>query len=359
MQYKPKLNDSSITGVPTTIITGFLGAGKTSAILQLLKNKPKLERWAILVNEFGEIGIDGALIKGKHSEQDGVFIREVPGGCMCCAAGLPMRVALAQLLRRAKPDRLLIEPTGLGHPKEVLQALTDADFQDVLSVQNIVTLVDARHLSDSQYVEHETFQQQIAIADIIVGNKQDLYSDTDKAALKTYLATVNQEAAPLVFTEHGVIEPSLLEGIAATVSETSNSASSGTASSTNHQVTSVNLEQPYDTSLPECGYLTARNKGQGHNSIGWRFSAEFEFEHTKLFTFLSGINAERLKATFITDNGFFGYNLAKNTLTETSFEHFDESRVEIIANHISDDWEQGLFDCLKDGQANILNSQAH
>lgn len=108
---------SPMLGIPTNIITGFLGVGKTSAILNLMKNKPVNERWAVLVNEFGEIGVDGSLIQGNQATQQ-VFIREVPGGCMCCAAGLPMQIALNQLLTEAKPDRLLIEPTGLGHPKK-------------------------------------------------------------------------------------------------------------------------------------------------------------------------------------------------------------------------------------------------
>ena len=80
-----------ITNDPTNIITGFLGSGKTTAILHLLKNKPADEKWAVLVNEFGEIGVDGSLFEGKNSKKQGVFIREVPGGCMCCTAGLPMQ----------------------------------------------------------------------------------------------------------------------------------------------------------------------------------------------------------------------------------------------------------------------------
>ena len=72
-----------IRAVPTNIITGFLGVGKTSTILQLLKHKPANERWAVLVNEFGEIGVDGSLIAGQQPEESGVYIREVPGGCMC------------------------------------------------------------------------------------------------------------------------------------------------------------------------------------------------------------------------------------------------------------------------------------
>lgn len=155
---------SKVKKISTNIITGFLGVGKTSAILHLLKNKPENERWAVLVNEFGEIGIDGSLLKGQYSENSGVFIREVPGGCMCCAAGLPMQVALNQLLTKAKPDRLLIEPTGLGHPVEILQILSDKFYQQILQVEKILTLVDARNLTDRRYTEHDTFNQQISIA---------------------------------------------------------------------------------------------------------------------------------------------------------------------------------------------------
>ena len=105
-----------IKAVPTNIITGFLGVGKTSSLLHLLKQKPANERWAILINEFGEIGIDGSLVNGSRnkapnnnaSNEKRVFIREVPGGCMCCAAGLPMQIALNQLLAESKPNRLLI-----------------------------------------------------------------------------------------------------------------------------------------------------------------------------------------------------------------------------------------------------------
>lgn len=178
---------NSIKAVPTNIITGFLGVGKTSAILNLLKSKPEQERWAVLVNEFGEIGVDGSIFAGHHKEESGVYISEVPGGCMCCAAGLPMRVALNELLRRAKPDRLLIEPTGLGHPKEVLQVLSETHYKDVLDIQKTITLVDARKLTDTRYTDHETFNQQIAIADVVIGNKADLYAEGDKERLINYV----------------------------------------------------------------------------------------------------------------------------------------------------------------------------
>ena len=195
----------TISAIPTNIITGFLGAGKSSAILNLLKHKPMQERWAVLVNEFGEIGVDGSLFEGQHTQEQGVFIREVPGGCMCCVAGLPMQVALNQLLKLARPDRLLIEPTGLGHPKEILQTLSTDTYRSVINLQQIITLVDARKLSDRRYTEHQTFNEQIAIADIVVGNKQDLYQGGEQSTLKAYVSQHGASEAQVIFTQHSDI----------------------------------------------------------------------------------------------------------------------------------------------------------
>jgi len=101
----------NLCAIPTNIITGFLGAGKTSAILHLLRSKPADERWAVLVNEFGEIGVDGSLLERRHSEEQQVYIREVPGGCMCCTSGLPMQIALNNC-SQSRPHRLLIDLPG-------------------------------------------------------------------------------------------------------------------------------------------------------------------------------------------------------------------------------------------------------
>ena len=95
----------NIVNVPTSIVSGFLGVGKTTAIHNLLSQKPKNERWAVLINEFGEVGVDASLIESGTSTQKEIFLREVPGGCMCCTNGLPMQMALNQLLSRARPHR--------------------------------------------------------------------------------------------------------------------------------------------------------------------------------------------------------------------------------------------------------------
>ena len=129
---KPK-NDaivmSQITStIPVNVITGFLGVGKTSSILKLVEQKPADQEWAILVNEFGEIGVDRGLVRGQLAPRNDVMVFEVPGGCMCCAAGLPMEMALSQIFFLGEPDRLIIEPTGLGHPAEVLGVLASEAY---------------------------------------------------------------------------------------------------------------------------------------------------------------------------------------------------------------------------------------
>jgi len=323
-----------ISNVPTNIITGFLGSGKTTAILHLLKNKPKNEKWAILVNEFGEIGVDGSLFKGQHSENQGVFIREVPGGCMCCTAGLPMQIALNELLTRARPDRLLIEPTGLGHPIEVLGVLSGEHYQESLSIHKIITLVDARHLSNEKYTNHVTFNQQIAIADIIVGNKSDLYQDADRNALKFYAAKQGASHAKLLITGQGRLDLSWLQGI------TQSTKTSSHHHHENHQLTIV------DIPISESGFVKMENQGEGFKSVGWKFAQHQIFERDKLFSLLSGLNIERMKAVFITECGIFSYNLTTDGLTEMPLDTCAESRVEIIAQNIDTTWEQQLLDCI-------------
>lgn len=331
------IDAKTVSAVPTNIITGFLGVGKTSAILNLLKQKPDNERWAVLVNEFGEIGVDGSLFQGQSSQEQGVFIKEVPGGCMCCASGLPMQIALNQLLSRAKPDRLLIEPTGLGHPIEVLEVLSAEHYQQVLSLQKTLTLVDARKLSDERYTQHDTFNQQILIADMIIGNKSDLYQDGDEAQLTQYIKKTMDKAPPVVLTSYGNIDIALLNGPTSSVV---------TAKHHHHESDAPRLLM--DSPIPETGFLKATNKGEGYESIGWRFSPDKTFSHAALFNFLSGVNAERMKAVFITDEGVFGYNLTTDALTEVALDECLESRIEIIGKGLASDIETELLACMSE-----------
>ncbi|MDA9556163.1 GTP-binding protein [Vibrio sp.] len=342
----------TLQSIPTNIITGFLGAGKTSLILNLMKSKPSDEKWAILVNEFGEIGIDGAILSGHSSEHSkSVFIREVPGGCMCCAAGLPMQIALTQLLKEARPDRLLIEPTGLGHPKEVLQVLTSDHYRQVLSIEKTLTLVDARNLHDKRYTEHDTFNQQIAIADTIVGTKLDLYDSADKAILTTYIEdhasqeastpSMNATAKRIIFSDVSTINQHELEGATHYIVKPPHSHSHHSA----HHHSTKPLAS--EISIPDSGLLKASNKGEGFYSVGWRFSPNKVFNKQQLLTLFLNLNVERLKAVFITYDGIFSYNMTKDGLEERELDDILESRIEVISTSTQESLENELLSCLE------------
>lgn len=348
--------NTRIHAVPTNVITGFLGTGKTSTILHLLRHKPSNERWAVLVNEFGEIGVDGSLFEGQHNSENNnennIFIREVPGGCMCCAAGLPMQVALNQLLKKAKPDRLLIEPTGLGHPKEVLDVLRSPHYRNVLALQNVLTLVDARQLADTRYTEHATFNQQIAIADIIVGNKLDLYQEGDKARLTHFISTTHAASTPILFVRNGEIPLSILETNKTEAEKIVAEMSSATAglSASPLQTTLSNSDLDPDlkteTPLPENGFIKAQNSGEGFHSEGWRFHSRFTFQRKALLTLLHDVKAERIKAVLITNEGNYGYNLTPDGMEEVELVECKGSRIEIIARHPLGHLETQIFSCI-------------
>lgn len=133
-----------LQNIPTHVIAGPLGAGKTTLIRHLLASKPSHERWAVLINEFGLVGIDAALLA---TAEDGIAIGEIAGGCVCCVNGAPFQIGLARLLRRARPDRVFIEPSGLGHPLRILAQLSEAPWRGVLTVQPLVMVLDALSLA--------------------------------------------------------------------------------------------------------------------------------------------------------------------------------------------------------------------
>ena len=326
---------SSAPRIPTNIVTGFLGVGKSSAVLHLLKQRPANERWAILVNEFGAVGVDGSLIEGQRSPGEHVVIREVPGGCMCCVAGPMLQVALNQLLRRGRPDRLLIEPSGLGHPVEAVQLLRSEYYRNLIALEKIATLVDARNLTDARYTRHPTFNQQIAIADIVVGNKHDLYGDGDSANLRAYAAAHARAHAAIEYTSHGALDLEWLRGPTE-------------ADHAPAQIHPLDAGAPglVDSPLPDCGYVSAFNKGEGFESAGWRFHPSWVFGHAKLIAFLKGLGAERVKAVFITEKGVFAFNLTPDALLEAEIDDCLESRIEIVARRLDDRWEHGLLACV-------------
>ncbi|MBW3696060.1 GTP-binding protein [Vibrio sp. T187] len=309
-----------IQKVPTNIITGFLGVGKTTSILNLLKNKPQEENWAVLVNEFGEIGIDGALMTDQ-----GAMIKEVPGGCMCCTAGVPMSVGINALLRQ-KPDRLLIEPTGLGHPKQVIATLTSEQYKPYVDLKATLGLVDPRNLSDEKYTSNQNFNDQLDSADVVIGTKVDLVHSED---IDVFNDWVTNQSPPKVFSKlvhHGDIPLEVLD-----IERVYGGASFGIeAHHHEHAEQEPQFELP-----PGEAFIRKENKGQGYFSCGWLFGAEYKFDFDELFSMLSALTAERVKAVVNTTQGCYAFNVANQVVSvnEIGLEGF-ESRLEVIDSEL-------------------------
>ncbi|MGV1720777.1 CobW family GTP-binding protein [Vibrio furnissii] len=304
------------TKVPTNIITGFLGVGKTTTILNLLKNKPPHENWAVLVNEFGEIGIDGAMMSDQ-----GALIKEVPGGCMCCTAGVPMSVGINALLRQ-KPDRLIIEPTGLGHAKQVVATLTSAQYQDHVDLKATIALVDPRNLRDEKYTSNQNFNDQLGCADVVIGNKVDACNADDIDAFNDW---VTDQTPAKVF--HQLVTQGQLPLEVLDIERLENGASSHVESHHHHHAA---LEPQFQLA-PQQAYLRRENKGQGYFSCGWLFGAEYQFPFDDLFSLFSDLTAERIKAVVNTERGCYAFNVANRVVSvnEMSLDGF-ESRIEVI-----------------------------
>ncbi|TKG23457.1 CobW family GTP-binding protein [Vibrio breoganii] len=308
---------------PTNIITGFLGTGKTTTILELLKAKPANENWAVLVNEFGEIGIDGAMMSDS-----GALIKEVPGGCICCTAGVPTSVAITALLR-SNPDRLIIEPTGLGHPKQIMATLSSSQFSPYIELRSTLTLTDARYFDNDKYTTNANFKQQLEVADIIIANKSELAAKAQVATMHDWLQSQDIHST-VINTTRGDIEPSLLDMFVKP---------SDDMDIEEHHHHHAALEPQFQLP-PNQTHIRKENKGQGYFSCGWLFGAEMTFDFDSLFSMLSDLTADRVKAVMNTDKGCYAFNKADGVLSvnDLSLEGF-ESRIEVIDTELMP-WNQ-------------------
>lgn len=322
--------------IPFNIITGFLGTGKTTAIRHLLAHRPPSEHWAVLVNEFGEIGIDGALLKAS-----GVSVKEIPGGCMCCTNGLPVQIALNFLLAR-KPDRLIIEPSGLGHPDEILTLLSGPYYRDLTEARATLTLIDPRKLADERYTTHALFVRQAQVADRVIATKTDQCEAEDLLRFRHWAQQLPQHPQQGEVS-WGAMPLSWLDTPRQVTHRPNQSLSEITPGDA--------LPAPWiDFALPTSpatDILRKTRQGEGFFSCGWRIPTHIQFDLTAVLAWVYALDAVRVKGVFLTPQGACAVNAEGHAIQSFSLPEAADTRVEIVHTQALD-WmalEEGLLAC--------------
>lgn len=227
--------------IPATVVTGFLGAGKTTLIRHMLDNANG-KRIALIINEFGDLGVDGEILKGCGDtacrDED---IMELSNGCICCTVAEDFIPTLEKLLDRAEPpDHIVIETSGLALPQPLVRAFQWPQISTRVTVDGVVTVVDGKAVSEGRFaanldaveaqrqadgnLDHETplselFEDQIACADMIVVNKADLLAEAEADALVARLDGEAREAVHVVRAAMGALPVEVLLGMGAGAEE--------------------------------------------------------------------------------------------------------------------------------------------
>ena len=226
---------ADLAKIPVTIITGFLGAGKTTLIRHLMLN-PNGRRLAILVNEFGVVGVDGDILKACADESCPLEnIVELANGCICCTVAddfIPTIEALMALPTR--PDHILIETSGLALPKPLLKAFDWPAIRSRITVDGVIAVADAEAVAAGRFapdeaaiaaqqagddsLDHETplsevFEDQIACADIVLLSKADLAGDAGVAAARSIIVAEAPRTLPILAMTDGVIDARIILGL--------------------------------------------------------------------------------------------------------------------------------------------------
>jgi cobalamin biosynthesis protein CobW len=228
---------TALAKVPCTIVTGFLGAGKTTLVRHVLENSAG-RRLAVIVNEFGDVGIDGEILKNcgiENCPEDAIV--ELANGCLCCTVADDFVPALKGLLDRPlPPEHIVIETSGLALPKPLVKAFNWPEIASRVTVDGVVTVVDgaavaagrfaddpeaiAQQRADDESLDHdnpleEVFEDQLLCADLVILNKADLLSDAERRSVSGEIGKTLSRAVKVVEAENGRVPITVLLGLGA------------------------------------------------------------------------------------------------------------------------------------------------
>ncbi|TVQ74458.1 MAG: GTP-binding protein [Chromatiaceae bacterium] len=323
-----------MSGAVLNLITGFLGAGKTTAILHLLAHRPAHERWAVLVNEFGEVGIDGEILADAAGDE--IRVREVSGGCICCTGAMNLRVALTKILREIRPDRLLVEPTGLGHPTGIVDTLRDPWLASAARLGNITCIVDPAGFSQERLEKSLIYKDQLTLADVVVINKTDVAPADQLAALEAFVAGLYPPKQAVVRTTHGRIDPALLDLEASGVDRAGERRVLTVMAPAGASVVGSG---PGSVAAPLSGASPDTQAPAADTARGWRFAPEDRFD----LKVLEGLFSKppfselvRAKGVVRTGREWYRFDWAEGRFSTALIAWRRDSRVELIADEVLD-----------------------
>src|SRR5262245_30200951 len=292
--------------VPVHILGGFLGTGKTTAIRAQLAARPG-ERVAVIVNDFGEAGLDATTLEGSAPFQ----LTNIPGGCVCCTAPEGFVAALGAVLAE-RPDRLWIEPTGLARPQDLVDTIRRSPHAAAFELAPVVVLVDPARLGAAASAsERELIEEQTGVADVLVANRTDLCSDEALARFDALAASLWPGPLAVHHTTHGRLPREALEwppGEGARLPRAAEGAH----------------DHGHDTTA-------------GYGARSFRWSPALVFSHERLARAalrasqgLAGAPLARLKGIFRTQEGFLRIEVAGGSLHEERSLHRRDSRADVI-----------------------------
>ncbi|WP_019519876.1 CobW family GTP-binding protein [Faucicola boevrei] len=321
----------------THLITGFLGAGKTTLLNNLIQQFQQQEKWAVLINEAGKIGVDAGFINIKN----GLVLKEISGGCICCSSQLLLQIALARLLTEHTPNRLIIEPTGLAHPKILRQELTAPHWQRALSLKNILCPLNAEQWQDTKYQNHEQYQSHIQCADIIIINRFTKLSLENQQQLQNWIKQLNPNAT-IFWQKTTDFDNELTAKLGNVFDANSFSAQNSINAQKNRQFfqlsptnNQVNLSHSDDsTAISELPFRYCESINETHTSyqiVGWQLPQHWQTDVYPLMDFLLALpNWVRIKGTVQTNTDWQRLNFTKDSLDLSTSDVQIDNRLEVI-----------------------------
>lgn len=302
---------SAIKKAKVHLISGFLGTGKTTALRHLMEQKNPDEKWVIVVNEFGEIGIDGAVLS-----DNGIPVAEIAGGCLCCVAGAQMGTTINRMVSGNKPDRIIIEASGLAHAASVIDELRAKPFDQMLDIGAVFTLVDPRQFVNSDYANQPLYRDQVSVADVLVANKVDMCSAAELEEFRRRAAKLFPPKAAVLETQDAYLDIALLETPVAEKSR-------------------YRIKEPADNNM-------------GFQSQGYTFPADSNFDGERLTQFFNDLpklcdGLVRAKGVFKVLGSWVWLNWSEGQWGANQVAWRRDSRFEVIAKSFdSDTLEQRL-----------------